>query len=88
MSVFHGQGDPDEEKDGYDEMYGGAGDDYIFSDKVGWCYLEGGSGNDWVIVGGRGAAYGGDGNDVVIGGFYSQIGPAEGHFLFGGNGDD
>ena len=88
MSVFHGGGDPDEELGNYDEMYGGAGGDYLFSKLQGTAYIEGGSGNDYVIVGARGTAYGGDGNDIVVGGFYFQNGPAEGHFLFGGNGDD
>ena len=66
-------------------VYGTNGSDVLFSSSVLYEVVEGLGGNDTLIA--RGAAYigdeldGGDGNDVLRGGFWPER-------LEGGNGDD
>jgi Ca2+-binding RTX toxin-like protein len=86
MEIFNGNAGLEEQKGPYDEMYGGGGDDYLVSTKTGWCSLEGGPGNDRVVIAAFGAAYGGGGNDMVLGGFYTQNN--EKNELFGRDGTD
>jgi Ca2+-binding RTX toxin-like protein len=85
MEIFNGNVGSEDQTGDYDQMYGGGGDDYILSKKEG-CSLEGGPGNDQVAIATFGVAYGGGGNDVVVGGFWSQNN--EQNALFGGEGDD
>ena len=54
--------------------------------KLGWATVEGGPGNDRVAIAAFGAVYGGGGNDIVVGGFYSETNHK--NELFGGEGDD
>jgi len=60
----------------------GDGDDVIFGSDEGWETIHGEGGNDWLFLrGGGGQAWGGDGNDVLVGG-------RGGDSLLCGTGDD
>ena len=81
---------------GDDGLYGGASNDYLFGDDgsdivvtnsehkalPGHAYVDGGAGNDWIILNGAGdIALGGIGNDLI----YANGTNA---YAFGGDGDD
>jgi Ca2+-binding RTX toxin-like protein len=73
------------------EMYGAGGDDYFFSNKPGYMYLDGGQGNDYInesgsIAGQFSYIYGGGGSDLVVGtiGFDYIEGGFDNDLLFGG----
>lgn len=68
----------------YNYLYGADGNDYLNTDRPGVDVIEGGRGNDALVISlsyGIGHLYGGDGNDELVGGFL-------GDFLEGGIGND
>src|SRR6476469_3257500 len=73
----------------FDEMYGGAGNDYLRAAKPGEVHLWGGSGDDYlranIVPGTSAIAFGGDGNDAVLGSLDGAVGK---NALSGGAGDD
>ena len=73
----------------FDEMYGGAGNDYLRAAKPGEVHLWGGSGDDYlranIVPGTSAIAFGGDGNDAVLGSLDGAVGK---NALYGGAGDD
>jgi hypothetical protein len=67
-------------------IYGGGGDDVITMDTMGYGTIDGGNGNDSIIVGtinvSTGSIYGGDGNDVIT------VGTMSHGTIDGGDGND
>lgn len=73
---------------GSNQMYGGAGDDYLDSGNDLATLVDGGEGNDRLIVNGLDTAYGGAGNDEFMfsGGRIDQVGQQV--IVDAGEGDD
>jgi Ca2+-binding RTX toxin-like protein len=70
---------------GFDSMYGAHGNDLLASDQSGTDVVEGGRGDDELLispgVNGTGYLYGGEGKDLVFG-------AENGDFIYGGGGND
>src|SRR5882762_2575252 len=86
MATFNGTNGPDNLPPAFNFLYGGDGNDTLFSVEPGLDVVEGGRGDDFVGVVGpdpstHGHIYGGDGNDIAGG-------SENGDELYGGNGND
>lgn len=53
------------DNDGFDEIFGGAGNDNIIVRGLSWSTASGDAGNDIIVVGDNGVAYGGAGADIL-----------------------